>query len=289
VESRRIAAAIVQSLKNGLAMHWKRWITVLIVAPPILLIILKSSPLVFAVALIPVALLGLWEYFRIVYADHEKYMLQLIQVAGYGFGSLAILSIHYRNFNALMLALALNLITVALFSILRFRSYQDAPQVVIKQIFGIIYIPVFLSFLILIREGVNGPLWVVFILWVVAWGDTGALYTGTLWGRHKLCPAVSPKKTIEGAIGGLAANLIFGWLFKLLFFSAMPGLTCVLVALAAGAVGQAGDLFESEFKRAAGVKDSGTILPGHGGILDRIDALLFAAPVAYLLKVLLSS
>ncbi|MGD9008257.1 MAG: phosphatidate cytidylyltransferase [Desulfobacteraceae bacterium] len=268
-------------------MHWKRWITALIVIPPILLIILKSSPLVFALALILVAFLGLWEYFRIVYADLEKNMLPLIQAAGYGCGALVMLSIHYRSFNALMLTLALNLITVAIFSILRFRTHPDAPQAVTKQIFGIIYIPVFLSFLILIRDGVNGPIWIVFILWVVAWGDTGALYTGTLWGRRKLCPAVSPKKTVEGALGGLAANLISGWLFKLIFFSAMPGMACVMVSLAAGAAGQAGDLFESEFKRAAGVKDSGKILPGHGGILDRIDALLFAAPVAYLLKVLL--
>lgn len=270
-------------------MHWKRWITALIVIAPILLIILKSSSLVFAIALILVALLGLWEYFRIVYADLEKNMLLLIQAAGYGCGALVMLSIHYRNFNALMLTLALNLIAVGIFSILRFRSHQDAPQVVTKQIFGIIYIPVFLSFLILIRNGVDGPMWIVFILWVVAWGDTGALYTGTLWGRHKLCTAVSPKKTVEGALGGLAANLISGWLFKLLFFSAMPGMACVLVSLTAGVVGQAGDLFESEFKRAAGVKDSGSILPGHGGILDRIDALLFAAPAAYLLKVLLPS
>ncbi len=270
-------------------MHWKRWITALIIIPPILLIILKSSPLVFAVGLILVAAVGLWEYFRIVYAGHEKNLLLPIQGAGFGCGALAMLSIHFRSVDALMLTLALNLVSIAVISILRFRSHQDAPQVVIKQIFGVIYIPVLLSFLVLIRSGVDGPIWIVFVIWVVAWGDTGALYTGTLWGRRKLCEAVSPKKTIEGALGGLAANLIFGWLFKLLFFNTMSGLACVLVSLAVGVAGQAGDLFESEFKRAAGVKDSGGILPGHGGILDRIDALLFAAPVAYLLRELLVS
>lgn len=270
-------------------MHWKRWITALIAIPPILWIILKGSSLVFVIALILVAVLGLWEYFRIVYTDHENKLLPLIQAAGYGCGAQVMLSIHYRSFNLLMLTLALNLITVAIVSMFRFRLHQDAPQVVTKQIFGIIYVPVFLSFLILIRNSADGPMWILFTLWVVAWGDTGAFYTGTRWGRHKLYPAVSPKKTIEGALGGLAANLIFGWLFKLLFFSAMPGMTCVMVSMAAGAVGQAGDLFESEFKRTAGVKDSSGILPGHGGILDRIDALLFAAPVAYLMKVLMSS
>jgi phosphatidate cytidylyltransferase len=271
-------------------MHWKRWITALIVIPPILLIILKSNSLVFALALMVVAFLGLWEYFRIVYAEHQKNLLSLIQAAGYGCSALVLLSTHHRSFALLMLTLALNLIVVAFFSIFRFRTNPDAPQVVTKQIFGIIYIPVFLSFLILLRNGgSDGPMWIVFLLWVVAWGDTGALYAGTLWGRHKLCPAVSPKKTIEGAIGGLAFNLIFGGLFKLLFFHSMSGLTCFVVSLAAGAAGQAGDLFESEFKRAAGVKDSGAILPGHGGILDRVDALLFAVPVAYLLKVVLPS
>jgi phosphatidate cytidylyltransferase len=268
-------------------MHWKRWITALIVIPPILLIILKGNSQVFAVALILVALLGLWEYFRIVYADHQKELLPLIQTAGYLSSALVVLSTHQRSLDLLILTLALNLIIIACFSILRFRTNPDAPQVVTKQIFGIIYIPVFLSFLILIRNGTDGPIWIVFIIWVVAWGDTGALYTGTLWGRHKLCPAVSPKKTIEGAVGGLAFNLIFGYLFKLLFFHSMSSMVCVVVSLAAGASGQAGDLFESEFKRAAGVKDSGNILPGHGGILDRIDALLFAVPVAYMLKVVL--
>ena len=270
-------------------MHWKRWITALIVIPPLLLLILKSSAIVFAIAVMAAATLGLREYFCIVFADHDKAMLPLFQAAGYGCGALVVLSIQYRNFDALMLVVALNLMTVAVLSILRFRFRQDAPLVVIKQIFGIVYLPVFLSFLILLRNSADGPMWVVFIIWVVAWGDTGALYVGSLWGRHKLSPAVSPKKTIEGALAGLAANMLFAWLFKMLFFNAMPGWACILIALAAGSAGQVGDLFESEFKRAAGVKDSGTILPGHGGILDRIDALLFAAPIAYLLKVLLLS
>jgi phosphatidate cytidylyltransferase len=270
-------------------MYWKRWITALIVIPPILLIVLKSNSLVFAAALILVALVGLWEYFCIVYAEHHKSLLSMIQAVGYASSAMVILSIHHGSFNLLLLTLALNLIIVAFISIFRFRSHSDAPQVVIKQIFGIIYIPLFLSFLILVRNGADGPMWIVFIIWVVAWGDTGALYAGTWWGRHKLCPAVSPKKTIEGAIGGLASNLIFGCLFKLLFFHSISGVACVAVSLAAGAAGQAGDLFESEFKRAAGVKDSGAILPGHGGLLDRIDALLFALPVAYLLKVSLPS
>jgi phosphatidate cytidylyltransferase len=130
----------------------------------------------------------------------------------------------------------------------------------------------------------NGPLWVLFLFWVVAWGDTGALYAGTYLGRHKLCPAVSPKKTIEGAVGGLLANLLFGWIFKLLFFSSMGALTCTIFALTVGGVGQIGDLFESVFKRASAIKDSSNLIPGHGGFLDRLDAILFAAPIGFFLK-----
>ena len=124
----------------------------------------------------------------------------------------------------------------------------------------------------------------LFLFWVIAWGDTGALYAGTLLGRHKLCPVISPKKTVEGAIGGLVANLVFAWLFILLFFKTLSFTSSTFFALIVGVVGQFGDLFESEFKRAAGVKDSSAMLPGHGGILDRLDALLLAAPVAYFLK-----
>jgi phosphatidate cytidylyltransferase len=115
-------------------------------------------------------------------------------------------------------------------------------------------------------------------------GDTGAYYAGSYLGRHKLCPAVSPKKTIEGAVGGLTASLLIAFFYKLLFIPALSIPAVLLFAAVVGAVGQVGDLFESEFKRAAGVKDSGRLLPGHGGFLDRIDALLFAIPTAYLLK-----
>jgi phosphatidate cytidylyltransferase len=104
-------------------------------------------------------------------------------------------------------------------------------------------------------------------------------------GRHKLNPAVSPGKTIEGAIGGLAGNILVGSIAKFFFLPALSWGPSILFFLAAGLAGQVGDLFESEFKRASKIKDSGGILPGHGGFLDRIDALLFASPVAYFFKV----
>jgi CDP-diglyceride synthetase len=133
--------------------------------------------------------------------------------------------------------------------------------------------------------GERGPGWIFCFFCIVAAGDTGAFYSGTYLGRHKLCPWVSPKKTIEGSIGGLAANIIVALVFKTIPAAFTVGSALYCFCLAIGIAGQVGDLFASEFKRSAGIKDSGTLLPGHGGFLDRLDALLFASPLAYLLKI----
>ncbi|MCU0224181.1 MAG: phosphatidate cytidylyltransferase [Acidobacteria bacterium] len=112
-------------------------------------------------------------------------------------------------------------------------------------------------------------------------GDIFALYGGRAFGRHPLAPVISPKKTWEGAIAGLAGSVAGALLAPLWFARALPVRHAVALGLLLGIVGIAGDLAESLLKRAAEVKDSGTLLPGHGGILDRIDSLLFAAPVLY--------
>jgi phosphatidate cytidylyltransferase len=121
--------------------------------------------------------------------------------------------------------------------------------------------------------------WVVFLLLAIVWlGDTAAYYAGSRLGRHKLAPVVSPKKSWEGSIAGFAVGLIAAMVWTRLRLGRLDVgilLAAVITALAA----QVGDLVESMIKRGAGVKDSGTILPGHGGVLDRVDALLFAAPV----------
>jgi phosphatidate cytidylyltransferase len=265
-------------------MYRKRWITALILIPPLVLLILKGNSVIFTITIGLAGTLCLWEYYRIAFHGHAPPVPIGFDALGYFCGALVLAAAHSGDAMALMLALALNLTGAAVMSVFRFRNSFDAPLIAVKQVFGVLYVSVFISFLIMLRNTSNGPLWVLFLFWVIAWGDTGALYTGTLWGRHKLCPAVSPKKTVEGAAGGLVANLVFAWLFKMVFFHSMAGLTCTVFALIVGVLGQLGDLFESEFKRAAGVKDSSNLLPGHGGFLDRLDALLLAAPAAFFLK-----
>ena len=144
-----------------------------------------------------------------------------------------------------------------------------------------------IALLVLLRAAPDGAAWVFLVCAVIFAGDTAALYAGTLWGRHKLCPAISPGKTVEGALAGLAANLLVGMAVAAIFLPAVGWLEPRLFAAAAGLAGQAGDLFESELKRMSNIKDSGGILPGHGGVLDRIDALLFAAPVAFAFRIYL--
>jgi len=126
---------------------------------------------------------------------------------------------------------------------------------------------------------VRSPKWVLFVLGVVWAGDTAAYFVGRAIGRHKLAPAISPGKTWEGAIANLATSLLVGYAFSRWIQFGMWHL--MTAAGLASVAGQMGDLFESACKRAAGVKDSGTLLPGHGGMWDRIDALIFAAPTVW--------
>ena len=182
--------------------------------------------------------------------------------------------------------LMFHFLITATITIVCFRSDRSIFETVKKQIIGVMYVPLLLAYLILIRGGtaIEGAVWIFFVLSVVFAGDIGALYVGTFFGRHKLHPAVSPKKTIEGALGGIAANLFLGIGFRLVFMPDLSWPISLLFFVGLGLAGQVGDLFESGLKRMAQVKDSGNILPGHGGILDRADAIMFAAPIAYLFK-----
>lgn len=144
-----------------------------------------------------------------------------------------------------------------------------------------------------LRQQANGPSLVVFLLFVVWAGDSVALYTGRTFGKHKLAPSISPNKTWEGTVGSVVGSVLVAWGLVALsdtlagwnsaFLSFSDGSLSYWLGLAVvvNIAAQVGDLAESALKRSAGVKDSGTLLPGHGGILDRIDALLLAAPVLW--------
>ncbi len=133
-----------------------------------------------------------------------------------------------------------------------------------------------------------GRHWLLFALAVNWIGDTGAYYVGRRFGKNKLAPIVSPGKSWEGAAASAATAVLFGLVYLPLTIPGTPLWVAIAVSVVANAAGQIGDLAESALKRAAGVKDSGTLLPGHGGVLDRLDSSLFSIPVVYTLVVLLT-
>ncbi len=158
---------------------------------------------------------------------------------------------------------------------------------------GIVYPPVLLGCLTAIRVGVDpflDPFWTTMGAVVPVWSaDTGAYYSGRTFGRNLLAPSVSPKKTWEGLAGGVGAAVVVALAWWLVADSGLGAGHWVVLAIFTGVLGPAGDLFESTIKRSAGVKDSAAWLPGHGGFLDRFDALAFVAPPAWLYMVLAAS
>lgn len=160
----------------------------------------------------------------------------------------------------------------------RFSNLGELENFQAKGILGMFYVgllPGLTTRILFLKDGVA---WFVCLLIVVFSGDIFAYLVGSKLGKHRLLPAVSPKKSIEGSVAGLAASSISASVI-LGFFTSAPVWFAILLGLIAGAIAQCGDLFESELKRVANVKDSGRIMPGHGGMLDRIDGVLFAAPI----------
>ena len=274
---------------NYTRMHIKRWLTSL-VAMPILVIIISFFPLaLFATFIAVVSLVAGWEYFYIIYSGNAARMYAPIPLFAALCGAAMVFAAGSSRHDLMILIILFAVIFVAVCSLFAFSGEKEVLDRVEKALQFIVYIPLSLATIVLLRAHPQGDVWVYFLIFIIFSGDVGAFYVGTYFGRHKLAPDISPKKTIEGAAGGIAANLVVGLVFKVLFLPSLPfGMTTVFIILA-GAAGQVGDLFESELKRVAAIKDSGSILPGHGGILDRIDALLFATPVVYLFYIFYAS
>jgi phosphatidate cytidylyltransferase len=261
-------------------VHLKRWITGL-VALPFLIFLVYWGGIPFLVLISLACICSLWEYFRIVFNAEQQALSNAILWWGYCLSLLMLGAAHFDGMRSVVMVLAFNLIIVGLFSVFIYKTNPRVGDIIQKQIQGIVYVPLLLSFLVVIRQEPDGMGWIFLLLAIIFAGDTSAYYMGSYLGRHKLNPAVSPGKTIEGAVGGLIGNLLAGLVGIFLFFPVLSWPTAIVFFLALGIAGQVGDLFESQLKRSSSIKDSGGLLPGHGGFLDRIDALLFASPVAY--------
>jgi phosphatidate cytidylyltransferase len=146
---------------------------------------------------------------------------------------------------------------------------------------GVLYVGFFTAHFVLLRTSADGRDWVLFTVFAAMGADTGGYFTGRALGRHKLAPAISPAKTVEGTLGAVAGAMLVAWLCRMLFFPLLGQREALALGAGISVLAQLGDLCESALKRAFGAKDSGWIIPGHGGILDRLDSLLFPAVFAY--------
>jgi phosphatidate cytidylyltransferase len=267
-------------------MHLKRWITAVVLLPLLFFLLLKGTPIAFSVLVALVTLLGLKEYFTIISGAGTKIPLT-VSIPAYGMGLAVIWAAHTGGAGAALAMVALNLVLLALVVVLQFSPDSSILDAARKEIQGIVYLPMFLSFLVLIRNSDQGAVWIIWTFLIIAASDTGAYYCGTYFGKRPLSPRVSPNKTVEGSAAGIVSAVVIGLCFSQLFVSGISPVQAILFSTIAAAAGQVGDLFESALKRRGGIKDSGSILPGHGGILDRIDGLIFALPIAFAFKTLL--
>jgi phosphatidate cytidylyltransferase len=295
----------------------KRVLTAVLLIPVVLLIVFKAPLWLFIPIVGLFVVLGLREYLSIVEAAGFKpfrwmsYILGILPVSALFCGVILLMMFPSKQISAdtpyesdlLPIWIAVCMIAPVVFgTMLVFRKdLQGGLASASSAVLGILYVAMPLSLLIDLRANPFQRFLVVFILFSVWAGDIAAYYVGKNFGRHKLAPIVSPNKTWEGAVASaLASVIVAGLVFYFqnqitdLFSGAhgmwrdnfkdppilkIPWVHVIALGILTNVAAQFGDLFESALKRGAGVKDSGTLLPGHGGLLDRIDALLFAIPM----------
>ncbi len=260
--------------------HAKRLLTATVALPLLFFMVLEGGLVWFALLVALAAGLGLLEYYAIALPAEGR----PIKLVGLILALAVIASFCSEDIMAICAVLSLAFVGSAVVCLRRFRPGASMANVLAGQVTGLVYVPFLLGHLILIREWTRGTLWVFFLLGLVFAGDTAAYYVGRTIGRHKLAPNISPGKTVEGAVGGLAASLLAGSLFKLNWLPEVSWGACAALMVIVTVSGQVGDLVQSMLKRSVGLKDSGSLLPGHGGMLDRIDSLLFAAPALFYAK-----
>ncbi len=261
-------------------MHRTRVITSIIGAALLLAIIAKGKLPLFWIVVSSATVTGLLEFYNIA----EARQLPVYRLPGVLAGwllSLAFVLAASERLAITDFTISLILLALMLYALLSKRPLPETLVGLAVTLFGICYVSWLLGHLTLLRGLPHGKELIFYLLLVVWSGDTGAYYTGKSLGKHTLSPVISPKKTVEGSIGGLLASVIASCVAKLTFLSILTCRDCIVLGLLLAIIAQLGDLCESMVKRSADVKDSGTILPGHGGILDRLDGVMFAAPLLY--------
>lgn len=259
-------------------MRFSREITAAIGAPFTIWLIGWSHPYVFNAVIAIVCVLAMLEFVNLGKAKGYHVppilctLVMLILIGGF---MLDELSVELGMFAALLLI-------PASFVLSPKHSIEDSLPSSAVAVLATTYVGLLGGSLIRLRHDFPEGWKLVFFLLLVVWlGDSGAYYVGRKFGKHKLSPHISPKKTIEGLAGGITTSVIAAIVIHFTFFPAFPLVHAIIAGVILSFAGVVGDLAESMWKRSAAVKDSGTLLPGHGGFLDRFDSVLFTAPILY--------
>ncbi|MGD0275945.1 MAG: phosphatidate cytidylyltransferase [Syntrophales bacterium] len=259
------------------ASHAKRWITGIIVVPLLFALIYFGPAIMFNLLIVLVVLLATWEYQAMAFGDgHNAEKIQ-----GFVIAFLFPLAALLGQENCFPALIAFSIIATFSLYLLKIRDADFDLTPFYRLVFGMLYIPFMMSHFILLRSAPYGVAWVFFVIILAFSGDITAYYTGRKWGRKKLHKYVSPGKTGAGILGLVSSATVACIIYQQIFFPQISPWCAGLLGFAGSTIGQLGDLCESALKRSAGVKDSGGILPGHGGMLDRLDCLIFIGPFIY--------
>lgn len=253
----------------------RRLLSTLILLPLFLWMVVEGPVWMFGATMVLAGALGQWEFTGMFERAGIRTFRRLGLLGGLVLTASFALPISERmTFTAVLLML----LTVGLF---RRESGRPAWEPVAVTLMGIGYVNWLLGYAFWLRDLDSGVEWVLLLVSVTWLGETAAYVVGSTLGRHQLAPTISPRKTVEGAIAQLAASVLAALAARVWFFPALSAESAIVVGLLLGVVGQVGDLVESAIKRSVGTKDTGRLIPGHGGMLDRVDSLLVNTPVLF--------
>jgi phosphatidate cytidylyltransferase len=253
----------------------RRALSTLVLLPLFLWLVMAGPLWLFGTIIVLLGALGQWEFTGMF----ERAGVRTLRALGLVGGVLVTASFALPVSERVMLtAVLLGALTAALWQ-QRLGKMEWPPAVV--TVFGILYVNWLLGYAFWLRDLESGKEWVLLLVWVTWLGETAAYLVGSAAGRHRLAPMVSPKKTVEGAVAQLVVSVLAAVIAQAWFFPALGLAGASLVGLVLGVSGQIGDLVESALKRSVDTKDTGNLIPGHGGVLDRIDSLLFNTPVLF--------
>jgi phosphatidate cytidylyltransferase len=254
----------------------KRIVSALVLLPIFVWIVVGAPAWVYGVMVVGVAALGQWEFTGMF----ERAGIRTFRVVGLVAGTVLTASFGVVAVDP-PVAFTLVVLSLLAASLHRLRSERSAWEPLAVTVLGICYVNWLLGYGLWLHRLEAGTDWVLFLVAVTWLGETAAYAIGSLLGRRKLAPALSPKKTVEGAVAQLAMSVVAGVAGAAWLFPGLSALQASAIGLLLGIAGQVGDLAESALKRSVGTKDAGQLIPGHGGILDRIDGLLFNTPVLF--------